>query len=108
MVLINIYLNTPLYLLSQFDVSSRISENGLKCSLRGEHVVKENMCVCVWGGGGGGGGGGGLGPWPCHGRTRPGLRGIIEQTDAVGRRGMGSKTCMSPTVGHRQRISARS
>ena len=42
MVLINIFVNTPLYLFSQFDVSSRIFENGLKCSLRVECVVKEN------------------------------------------------------------------
>ena len=54
MVLINIYVNIPLYLLSQFDVFSRIYENGLKCSLRGEHVLRENG-----------------GPWPCHGHTPP-------------------------------------
>ena len=54
MVLINIYVNTPLCLLNQFDVSSRIYENSLKCSLRGECVVKENG-----------------GPWPCHGRSSP-------------------------------------
>ena len=54
MVLIDIYVNTPLCLLSQFDVSSGIPENGLKCSLRGERVVKENG-----------------GPWPCHGCTPP-------------------------------------
>ena len=54
MVLIDIYVNSPLCLLIQFDVSSRISENGLKCSLRGERVVKENE-----------------GSWPCHRRTPP-------------------------------------
>ena len=54
MILINIYVNTPLYLLCQFDVSSRNFENGLKCYLRGERVVKEYG-----------------GPWPCHGRTPP-------------------------------------
>ena len=53
MVLINFYVNIPLYLLSQFDVSSRIFENGLKCSLRGERVVKENR------------------GWACHGCTPP-------------------------------------
>ena len=37
---------------------------------------------------------------------RPGLRGMAGQTNVVGRRGMGSKTCMSPTVGHRQRTGA--
>ena len=42
MVLINIYVNTPLCLLSQFDVSYRIFENGLKCFFKGEHAVKEN------------------------------------------------------------------
>ena len=34
---------------------------------------------------------------------RPGLRGKTEQTDAVGRRGMGSKKRMSLTIGRRQR-----
>ena len=42
------------------------------------------------------------------GAPRPGLRGMVGQTDVVGRRGMGSKTCMSPTVGHRQRKGAHS
>ena len=45
------------------------------------------------------------GPWPCHGRTYPGLRGTGGLTDAVGRRGMGSKTCMShgrTQVAHRR------
>ena len=42
MDLIDIYIITPLCLLSQFDVSSKIFENDLKGSLRGERVVKEN------------------------------------------------------------------
>ena len=89
MVLIDIYINTPLCLLSQFDVSSRISKNDLKCSLRGERVVKENG-----------------GPWHAMGAPYPSLRGMAGQTDAVGRRGMGSKTCKSPTVGHKQLTGA--
>ena len=90
MILINIYVNTPLCILSQFDVSFRIYENGLKRSLRGERVVKEN--------------GGDM----AMGAPHPGLRGTAEQTDAVGRIDMGSKTCMWPTVIHMQRtVSTR-
>ena len=37
-----------------------------------------------------------------HAMGCPGLRGTAEQIDAVGRRCMGSTTCMSPTVGHMQ------
>ena len=54
MDLFNIYVNILLYLLSHFHVSSRNSKNGLKCSLRGEHVLRENGE-----------------PWPHHGRTPP-------------------------------------
>ena len=36
----------------------------------------------------------------------PGLRCTTGQTDAVGKRGMGSKTCMSPKVRHKQHTSA--
>ena len=35
------------------------------------------------------------------GAPRPGLEGIAEQIDAVGKRGMGSTTCMLPMVGHK-------
>ena len=42
------------------------------------------------------------------GAPRLGLRGTVGQTDVVERRGMGSKTCMSPMVGHKQRTDARS
>ena len=42
------------------------------------------------------------------GAPRPGPRGTAWQTDAVGRRVMGSKTCMSPTIRHGQRTGARS
>ena len=91
MVLINIYVNIPLYLLIQFDVSSRIFENGLKSSLRGEHVVKEN---------------GGHGH--AMGAPHPGLWGTVGQKYVVGRRGMGSKTCMSLTVRHKQHTGAHS
>ena len=90
MILINIYVNIPLYLLSQFHVSSRIYENGLKCSLRGEHVIRENG-----------------GPWPWHGRTPPWpwRHGWAKRCN--GEKGMGSTTCMLPTVGHKQRTGPR-
>ena len=90
MVLINIYVNIPLYLLSQFDVSSRIYENSLKCSLRGEHVLRENKE-----------------PWPCHGCTPPWPWGHGWAKRCSGKRGMGSKTCRLPMVGHKQRIGVQ-
>ena len=42
-----------------------------------------------------------------HGHT-PALALGAGQTDVVGRRGMDSKTCMSPTVGHKQRTGVPS
>ena len=90
LVLINIYVNIPLYLLSQFEVSSRIYENSLKCSLRGEHVLRENG-----------------GSRPCHGLTSPWPWGHGHAKRCSGTRGMGSKTCKLPTVGHKQRTCAR-
>ena len=90
MVLINIYVNIPLYLLSQFDVSSRNYENGLKCSLSGEHVLRENG-----------------GPWPCHGCTLPWPWGNGRAKRCSGKRVMGSMTCRFPTVEHKQSIGAR-
>ena len=62
------------------------------------------------------------GKWGGHGHAmgapRPGLGGMAGQTDAVATRGMGSWTCMLPTVGYKgphgsaqrrawQRIEAR-
>ena len=90
LVLINIYVNIPLYLLGQFDVSSRISENCLKCSLRGERVLRENG-----------------GPWPCHRRTSPWPWGHGREKRCSGKIGMGSTRCRFPTVGHKQRTGTR-
>ena len=86
--LINIYVNIPLYLINHFNVSSRNSENDLKCSLRGEHVLRENG-----------------GPWPRHGRTPPRPWGHGQAKTYNGKRGMGSTTCRLPTIGHKQRTS---
>ena len=90
MVLINIYVNIPLYLLNQFDVSSRTFENGLKCSLRGEHVLRENG-----------------GPWPFHGLTPPWPWGHSRAKRCSGKRGMGSTKCRLLTVRHKQHTSTR-
>ena len=88
--LFNIYVNILLYLLSHSDVSSRNSENTLKCYLRGEHVPRANG-----------------GPWPRHGLTPPRHWGNDQAKTCSGKRGMGSTTCRLPTIRHKQCTSMR-